>query len=155
MSTVVREGSIDEAMNAFDRVPEFHENPKEQFWTAEEVMLRIRDAAYVTLIAEVEGQIAGALIGYDKHNDGSAYCWLAGVDANLRRHGALRHLMQSFERWSQEQGFDRVTITTRNSRRSMLLFLVNNGFDITSVRENANGVRHNRIDFMKKLNRIQ
>ena len=151
MSTTVRIGNIEEAMDVFARVPEFHENPEETFWTAEEVMLRIRQAAYVILIAEVDGQRAGAMIGYDKAHDGSAYCWLAGVDANLRRHGALRSLMQAFEQWSKEQGFHRLTITTRNSRRSMLLFLLSSEFSIVDVRENASGVQHNRIDLVKEI----
>lgn len=151
MAVNVREGSIEEAMMLFHAVPEFHENPDEPFPTGEEIMLRIREQAHMILIAEVDEQMAGAMIGYDKSHDGSAYCWLAGVDPNLRRNGALKSLMEELELWSQQKGFDRLTIATRNSRRSMLAFLVRHDFLLTGVRENPKGALHNRIDFMKPL----
>jgi len=153
MPLTIRTGSAEEAHAVFQRVPEFHENPVELFPAPADITARMRGGASTILLAAEDGHDAGALVGYDKYKDGSAYAWLAGVDARFRRLGALTLLMQEFERWASSKGFDSVELTTRNTRREMLAFLVAQGFLFMEVEPNVRDPRENHIRLLKPLSK--
>ena len=93
----------------------------------------------------------GYIIGYDKfEDDESFYCWMAGVDINYRRLGALKALMNYQIKWAKEKGYKKLKIKTRNNRREMLNFLVKNDFNFISVEEKEN-IRENRINLEKDI----
>ena len=87
------------------------------------------------LVAYVDNQPAGYMVSYNKDNDGSFYCWMAGVDPNFRRLGILKKLMDYLIDWVKKRGYKKIMIKTRNNRREMLSFLVKVGFNFVEIQE--------------------
>ncbi len=88
---------------------------------------------HLILLASYEGMAAGFLIAYDRDSDGSLYCWRVGVLPKFRRKGILKATMEFTEHWAKEHGYGMLKLVTRNSRREMLAFLVNDGFLFTEI----------------------
>lgn len=143
----VKEVEIEEAIKVHKNVIEFDElNP-----TKEHFENRYKDKKHVIIVAYYNNVPVGYIIGYDKFEDGeSFYCWMAGVDINYRRLGALTSLMEYQEKWAREQGYKVLKIKTRNNKRNMLSFLVKNNFYFTSVEQREN-IEDNRINLQKNL----
>ena len=76
---------------------------------------------------------AGYLIAYDRYNDGSLYCWMAGVLPAYRRAGALSALMTALEDYARARGHNAIRIKTRNDKTAMLRWLVANGYMFTGI----------------------
>lgn len=140
---IVKETSLEEAIKVHKKVLEFDDlNPsKEDFEN------RYQNLEKLIIVAYYQNSPIGYIIGYDKFKDNkeSFYCWMAGVDYNYRRLGALTELMKYQMNWAKEHGYRKLRIKTRNSRREMLSFLVKNGFDFVSVEEKGNRI-DNRIN---------
>lgn len=111
---------------------------------------RYENKEKLIIIAYVDSQPAGYIVGYDKFGDGSFYCWMAGVDPKQRRKGALKALMEYEEKWAKEKGYKKIKIKTRNNRREMLAYLVKYGFCFTEVEQHPNKNDH-RILAEKEL----
>lgn len=143
----VREVSIEEVLKVHKNVIEFDEMPpkKEVFED------RYKGKQNLIIIAYYNDFPIGYIIGYDRFEDNeSFYCWMAGVDVNYRRLGALKALMDYQIKWAKEKGYKKLKIKTRNNRREMLSFLVKNDFNFTSVEEKEN-IRENRINLEKAI----
>ncbi|MGM5487790.1 MAG: N-acetyltransferase family protein [Nanobdellota archaeon] len=136
------EASIEEVVQANARIPEF--GPYDAAYFED----RCADA--LALVAYVDGQPAGYIVSYDRFQDGSLYCWMAGVDPDFRRQGVLSGLMDYQYAWAREQGYTKIRIKTRNTRRKMLSFLVSSGYLFTAV-EGYDRVEENRILLEKDL----
>src|SRR5471030_21237 len=117
MSTVeVKEVSIDTAVEVNKTIVEFDAHyPKSYF--------EDRYQGHAHLI----------IVGYDHDQDGSFYCWMAGVNPNYRRQGVLSALMRYQAAWAKQHGYTTIKIKTRNNRREMLASLVKHGFLFTEV----------------------
>lgn len=141
----IKEASIEEAVKVNASIVEFGaEYPKEHF---EE---RYKDKKHLIIVGYVDDQPAGYIVGYDKFNDGSFYCWMAGVNPNFRKMGLLKALMQYEDIWAKEHGYHTIRIKTRNNRREMLSYLIKYGFYLTEVEQREN-IEENRIMLEKKL----
>ena len=143
---VVREVPIDEAVKVNRNVVEFDGKDTK----AEDFERRYQDKDKLIIVAYYENVPIGYIIGYDRDNDGSFYCWMAGVDNNYRRLGALTSLMKYQMDWAKKKGYNKLKIRTRNNRREMLSFLVKNGFNFVSV-ENKEDITENRINLEHDL----
>lgn len=143
---VVREVPIDEAVKVNRNVIEFDGKDTK----AEDFERRYQDKDKLIIVAYYENVPIGYIIGYDRDNDGSFYCWMAGVDNNYRRLGALTSLMNYQMDWAKKKGYNKLKIRTRNNRREMLSFLVKNGFNFVSV-ENKEDITENRINLEHDL----
>lgn len=143
---VVREVPIDEAVKVNRNVIEFDGKDTK----AEDFERRYQDKDKLIIVAYYENVPIGYIIGYDRDNDGSFYCWMAGVDNNYRRLGALTALMNYQMNWAKKKGYNKLKIRTRNNRREMLSFLVKNGFNFVSV-ENKEDITENRINLEHDL----
>lgn len=143
---VVREVPIDEAVKVNRNVIEFDGKDTK----AEDFERRYQDKDKLIIVAYYENVPIGYIIGYDRDNDGSFYCWMAGVDNNYRRLGALTSLMNYQMDWAKKKGYNKLKIRTRNNRREMLSFLVKNGFNFVSV-ENKEDITENRINLEHSL----
>jgi len=133
-NVVVKEASIEDAFSVHLKVSEFSE-------AHDEIDLfkdRIAGTKYLILVAYMDGIPAGYMISYDRYNDGSFYCWMAGVDDNYRRCGLLRNMMDYQISWARNNGYNKIKIKTQNDRREMLSFLVKNGWNFISVKEKEN-----------------
>ena len=143
---VVKEVPIDEAVKVNRNVIEFDGKDTK----AEDFERRYQDKDKLIIVAYYENIPIGYIIGYDRDNDGSFYCWMAGVDNNYRRLGALTSLMNYQMNWAKKKGYNKLKIRTRNNRREMLSFLVKNGFNFVSV-ENKEDITENRINLEHDL----
>ena len=143
---IVREVPIDEAVKVNRNVIEFDGKDTK----AEDFERRYQDKDKLIIVAYYENIPIGYIIGYDRDNDGSFYCWMAGVDNNYRRLGALTSLMNYQMDWAKKKGYNKLKIRTRNNRREMLSFLVKNGFNFVSV-ENKEDITENRINLEHDL----
>lgn len=143
---VVREVPIDEAVKVNRNVIEFDGKDTK----AEDFERRYQDKDKLIIVAYYENIPIGYIIGYDRDNDGSFYCWMAGVDNNYRRLGALTSLMNYQMDWAKKKGYNKLKIRTRNNRREMLSFLVKNGFNFISVEERED-ITENRINLEHDL----
>ena len=143
---VVREVPIDEAVKVNRNVIEFDGKDTK----AEDFERRYQDKDKLIIVAYYENIPIGYIIGYDRDNDGSFYCWMAGVDNNYRRLGALTTLMNYQMNWAKNKGYNKLKIRTRNNRREMLSFLVKNDFNFVSV-EQRDDITENRINLEHSL----
>ena len=143
---IVKEVSIEEAVKVNRNVIEFDGKDT----TKEDFEKRYVGKDNLIIVAYYKNIPIGYIIGYDRDNDGSFYCWMAGVDNNYRRLGALTTLMNYQMNWAKNKGYNKLKIRTRNNRREMLSFLVKNGFNFVSV-EQRDDITENRINLEHDL----
>ena len=143
---VVKEVSIEEAVKVNRNVIEFDGKDT----TKEDFEKRYVGKDNLIIVAYYKNIPIGYIIGYDRDNDGSFYCWMAGVDNNYRRLGALTTLMNYQMNWAKNKGYNKLKIRTRNNRREMLSFLVKNGFNFVSIEQRDN-ITENRINLEHDL----
>lgn len=143
---IVKEVSIEEAVKVNRNVIEFDGKDT----TKEDFEKRYVGKDNLIIVAYYKNIPIGYIIGYDRDNDGSFYCWMAGVDNNYRRLGALTTLMNYQMNWAKKKGYNKLKIRTRNNRREMLSFLVKNGFNFVSVEQRDN-ITENRINLEHDL----
>lgn len=125
---VIKEDSIEVAVKVNATIVEF-DKPYDKAYFED----RCRDSANLILVAYINNQPAGYMVSYDKNNDGSFYCWMAGVDPLFRRLGLLNQMMQYLFDWAKNKSYSKITIKTRNNRREMLSYLVKSGFNFVEV----------------------
>ena len=143
---IVKEVSIEEAVKVNRNVIEFDGKDT----TKEDFEKRYVGKDNLIIVAYYKNIPIGYIIGYDRDNDGSFYCWMAGVDNNYRRLGGLTTLMNYQMNWAKNKGYNKLKIRTRNNRREMLSFLVKNGFNFVSV-EQRDDITENRINLEHSL----
>ncbi len=146
-SVILSEVSLAEVYRVHERIPEFTIHFP---YSLDTFLERTKDKEMLALVASVQGQAAGYMVGYDRDGDGSFYCWMTGVDPEYRRKGILQSMMTHMEDWSKAHGYHTLRIKTRNHRREMLSFLVKNDFLFIAIEPQAD-VTDNRILLEKKL----
>jgi predicted GNAT superfamily acetyltransferase len=122
---IVKEVSLKEAFNVHTTVSEFKDSYNLNFFKD-----KITCKNSLILVAYLDNTPVGYLVGYNKFKDNSFYCWMAGVNPNFRRKGALSALMNHQEKWAQKKGYKKIKIKTRNSRKAILSYLIKSGFNI-------------------------
>ena len=127
MTITIRESLLETAVSMHEKIPEFDEQGLGYYED------RIDDKKSLVIIAYIDDEPAGYLIGYDKSGDGSFYCWLAGVLPEFRKKGVLKKMMNYLYDWAKRKGYKKIFIKTRNKRKEMLSYLVKNGFDVVKV----------------------
>lgn len=141
----VREGNLDAVLKVHQNIIEFDEKyPSEDFF-----LDRYKNLEHVIIVAYCSDVPIGYIIGY-KIDDNVFYCWLAGVDVNYRRGGALTLMFDYLKKWCVERKYKKISIKTRNKYRNMLLYLVNNNWNFESV-EKKDNVLENRINLTLDL----
>ncbi len=146
MSTLVRPGSIEEVVAMQELIPEF-----EQPYSKAEYAHRLNASEHLILIAEVDGELAGFKVGYDRFLDGRVfYGWMGAVLPEFREKGIAKLLLKKMEVWCKLKGYQVLKFKTMNQHRNMLRFAVNNDFDIVGFEPDSNR-RLSKIYFEKKL----
>ncbi len=145
MLITIQEAPITEAIKVNNTITEF-----KVFYTKEEFEKRYENKETLILVAYIDSEPAGYLVGYNKFNDKSFYCWMAGVNPIHREKGVLKALMDYQEKWAREKGYTSIKIKTQNKHRRMLLYLVKYGFSFTGA-EGFPSIEDNRIFLEKKL----
>lgn len=136
---------IDAAVEINRQIPEFNEHYRKTNFQN-----RLEGKEHLILAAMAQGIPAGYLIGYNRDDDGSIYCWRAAVLPQFRQQGALKALMGCFEQWAREKGYTKIKIKTRNKRRAMLAYLVKYGFYFVRVAVHE-PIEESRIYLEKRL----
>jgi len=119
------EGSLQECVDLSFKIPEFNSPYK-----IEEYKKRCA-GKYLALIAEIDNQLVGFKIGYDRFKNGSFYSWMGGVLPRFRRMGVAYSLANSQEKWAAENEFRSISLKTRKKHDEMIAFSLNRGFIIT------------------------
>jgi len=143
----IKEVSLADIMTVHESIPEFMEHFPYTLETFDE---RTAGKKTLCIIGYLDGKPAGYIVGYEKENDGSFYCWMAGVIPDYRRNGVLSALMKYQSDWAKKQGYKVLKIKTRNNRREMLSFLVKQGFHFMEVEKYEKKEDH-RILLEKEL----
>jgi len=142
---IIKEVPIGEAVRVNATIPEFTEGfGKDHF---EE---KYDGKEHLIIVAYCNNKPTGYLIGYDRFDDGSFYCWMTGVTPAYRGKGVLKAMMDYQERWAKKHGFTKIRIKTRNKRREMLAYLVKYGFNFVEVVPYLD-VGENRMLLEKKI----
>ena len=141
----IKEVPIEEAVKVNATIVEFDSAYQKDYFED-----RYKDRDKLIIVAYVDDQPAGYIVGYDKFEDGSFYCWMAGVNPKFRKLGLLKSLMDYEDKWAKEKGYNKIKIKTRNNRREMLSYLVKYGFFFTEVVQHSN-IDDNRILLEKEL----
>ncbi len=139
----IREGRIEEAVALSEALPEFIDPPPASVYTE-----RFEGVPHCIFIALWEGSAAGFKVGYER--DGLFYSWLGGVLPAYRRRGIASALADHQEAWARANGYSTITFKTRNQHKNMLIFALQNGFDIVGFKE-KDQVETNRILLRKVL----
>ncbi len=142
---VIKEGPIEEVLEVLKTLPEFDKPFSKEYFEKE-----IGTSEKLILLAYIQKQPVGFIVSYDKFQDGSLYCWWAGVDPKYRQKGILTKLMEYQDKWAKGHGFTSIKIKTINQRRAMLAYLVKSGFEFTRVEERED-ISENRIYLEKNL----
>jgi ribosomal protein S18 acetylase RimI-like enzyme len=124
----IYKSSLAVALKVHNTVLEFESEPNEKYFSD-----RLANHERLVLVAHVDDKPAGYLIGYDRDQDGSFYCWMTGVNPVYRRMGIVRCLMKYEETWAKARGYTSIKVKTNNERRAMLINLITSGFNVVSV----------------------
>lgn len=141
----IREGLLEEIVELRSKIPEF-DLPFDKAYFEN----RYNDKEKLLLIAEQETANVGFIVAYDRDNDGSLYCWMAGVLPEYRNQGTFGLLMKFMNKWAKEKGYKRIKVKTHNKFREMLTYLVKNQFNFTLV-ETSQNILDNSIHVEKEL----
>lgn len=76
----VREGTIEQAVGVHSTIAEFTKPADVEYFKD-----RYKEKTHLILVAYLEDNLAGYLIAYDKHQDGSIYYWMIGVNPDFRQ----------------------------------------------------------------------
>lgn len=142
---IVKEGDIETVVQISAKIIEF-DRPYDSWYFAE----RIAGKESCILVAYSDNVPAGFIVAYDKDDDSSFYCWMAGVDPQFRRMGVLSALMRYLNSWAKKRQYTKIRIKTRNNRREMLAHLVKEGYYCIEV-ETYPQPSDNRILFEREV----
>lgn len=139
----IRAGDIATVVTLSKQLPEFV-NPHE----AEEYERRLTGVSHLILVVYANEEPVGFKVGYER--DGAFYSWMGGILPDFRRLGLAKALADEQERWAKQQGYKTITFKTRNSHKGMLIFALQNGFDIIGF-EPKSTIEQHRILLRKRL----
>lgn len=142
---MVKEGDIETVVQISAKIVEFDMLYDSQYYAE-----RIAGKESCVLVAYSEDVPVGFIVAYDKDDDGSFYCWMAGVDPQFRRMGVLSALMRYLNSWAKKRQYTKIRIKTRNNRREMLAYLIKEGYYCIEV-ETYPHISDNRILFEKDI----
>ncbi|MBT3500970.1 MAG: GNAT family N-acetyltransferase [Candidatus Marinimicrobia bacterium] len=144
MEIKIRAGSFQECVELSKQIPEF-DSP----YGVEEYQNRCIDD-YQILIAELNKEIAGFKVGYNRFDDGSFYGWMSGVLPEFRHKSIATELANFQEDWAIKNGYKSIKLKTRKKHKTMIIFSLNRGFIITETIEKQNE-KESRIWMQKDL----
>lgn len=142
---IIKQAPIEDVVLVNSTIVEF-DMPfgKEYFEERYEAKENLITVAYIT------NKPVGYIVWYQRDNDKSFYCWMAGVNSDYRRLGILKKLMDYGFEWAKEKGYRKIKIKTRNNRREMLAYLVSYGFLFTNIVQYPK-IGDNRVELEKAI----
>ncbi|MGL4223551.1 MAG: GNAT family N-acetyltransferase [Vibrio sp.] len=141
---LVRVGTLAEVVQIVAKISEFAQSENEQSLQA-----RLADKPSLVLVAQQQDQLVGFKIGYALDSE-NFYSWFGGVDPAARGCGVAQRLLEEQEAWAVQQGYQRITVKSRNQFPAMLRLLIKNNYLIEDY-EKKSPVLESRIHFGKVL----
>lgn len=146
-SISVKETSLDNAVLARQTKLEFGETYSKDYF---EKRCKGKDPLIIAAYTDEGNKPIGYLIGFNRFNDGSFYCWLSGVWVDQNKRRIFHALMMYAQRWARKKGYKSVKIKTRNKRTNILHYLIKSGYHFLEVTPDPNPAE-NRILLEKKI----
>ena len=143
---VIRQAPLQTVMDVHGKISEFRGAGYDQAVFED----RLKGKKCLLSVGFIGNAPAGYMVAYERWEDGSIYCWLAGVLPEFRRLGIMTRLMAALEKWAKAEKYKKITIKTRNARREMLAFLVKRGFNFTHIQP-KHRMEENRLLLEKVL----
>jgi ribosomal protein S18 acetylase RimI-like enzyme len=141
----IKEASIEDVVSVNSTITEFGKPYKKEYFEE-----KCTKKDNLIIVAYINNNSVGYIVWYNRDNDGSFYCWMAGVDPKYRQLGVLKKLMNYGFKRAQNKGYKKIKIKTRNNRREMLAYLIKHDFWITRVIQFSD-ISDNRIEFEKSI----
>lgn len=142
---IIRKGTISEVVTLSRQVAEFFQPYSEH--TYEE---RLGGVNHLILVAEIEGEVVGFKVGYQRYDRDTFYSWMGAVLNAYRRKGVATKLAEAQENWAKNQGYLRIVFKTRNRLRNMIHFAIHREFLLVDLIKKG-PVEEYRLVFEKKL----
>jgi GNAT superfamily N-acetyltransferase len=139
----IEHGDIATAVEMAQLIPEFTEPAG-----ATEYQKRLDGVPHLILIAFDGNKPVGFKVGYQKED--YFYSWMGAVLPTFRKRGIAKLLAEEQENWARTKGYKTLVFKTRNQHKSMLIFGIQNGFDIIGFTEKE-ATSANRILLKKVL----
>ena len=108
-------------------IPEFDDH-----YTVEKIQKRLENRKFLALVAKSAGEIVAYKVGYGE-TESRFYSWIGGVLPDYRRKGWATELIHYQEQWCREQGYREISVWTANRYRKMLMFLLEEEYEIYAV----------------------
>ncbi len=129
MAIHIRTGTLQEVFQVCTNIPEFH-----TLYPIDTYETRLAESPKsLILVAVVDEKPVGFKVGYERDADGSFYSWMGGVAQPYRRQGIAQKLLNTMEEWARKEGYHTLRFKTRNSLTPMLVFGLENKFQIYKV----------------------
>jgi len=109
------------------RIPEF-----DGHYTLDKIQKRLENRKFLALVAESDGKLVAYKVGYGE-TEARFYSWIGGVLPEHRREGWATKLLHHQEQWCRDQGYKEINVWTANRYREMLIFLLNEQYEIYAV----------------------
>ncbi|MFI3244960.1 MAG: GNAT family N-acetyltransferase [Ferrimonas sp.] len=123
-----RFGCIDEVLAVSHNMPEFH-----QPYGADEYQRRLQQPHCIQ-IAQVADKAAGFMVSYAQPDaPETLYLWMSGVLPMYRGCGLATAMLTGLLQWATAQGYQRVTVKSRNRYAAKVRLLLAHGFAIEAV----------------------
>lgn len=139
----IQQGDIATAVAVSQQIPSFIDPPGPA-----EYRRRLEGKDHLILIAYHQDLPIGFKVGYQQED--YFYSWMGGILENYRRKGVAKALADHQETWAKQQAYPAIVFKTRNQHKNMLIFALQNGFDIIGFTEKSE-VSTNRILLRKVL----
>ena len=144
-NALVRSGTIKEAVQLSEQIPEFKSPTGEKGYND-----RLCNIDHLILIAIKDNLPCGFKVGYNRDHDGSFYSWMGGVLPQYRRYGIAKLLANEMEKYCRNSGYSILKMKTRNEHKAMIQFAIRNGFYMTGFEEYPDPMK-SRILMEKRL----
>lgn len=141
----IKKDNLDDVVKIHNLIPEFGEIREKSYFED-----RCKDEKNLIIVAYMNTEPVGYLVGYDRYKDWSFYCWMAWVVPEYRQNWILTKLMEYQNECARENWYNKIKIKTRNNKRQMLSYLIKNWFNFTEVVESEN-INDNRILLEKEI----
>ena len=121
-------------------IPEF-DDP----YALEKIQKRLENRKFLALVAKSAGEIVAYKVGYGE-TESRFYSWIGGVLPEYRRNGLATELLRYQEQWCREQGYREINVWTANRYQTMLIFLLNEQYEIYAVANDSKVLMRKLLD---------
>ena len=112
--------------NSFSDFLRLQKNSFSHSYSKSQILERLKDKKYWLCFAVEGNKKMGLNLWYDQ--EGKSYCWILCVDAECRRKGIARKLLEEQEKVAKKEGFKVVLVKTFAEFAPMVSLLKSKGY---------------------------